>query len=602
MDGGDEQKGFYVDPKRDCPHIVTNINTTLYNDTQRITQLVGNGRCEDCDHVQENWLCLACGLRFCSRYVHGHMQEHASTHTNHNICASYSDLSLWCFACESYITDPMFRPLLNMMANEKFGSRSEDKKGGGAASGGGLDIGTGGRYTAHATATQMEELEDPPEEFNKSIKALAQMIRESKHFIAFTGAGVSTSAGVPDFRGPQGVWTLRALNATRTEPTTSMLRAVPTPSHMSLVALQDADLLKFVVSQNIDGMHRRSGIAPTRLAELHGNSNLEVCTTCGKEYLRDFDTSDGSAARTHATGRQCSVSGCNGGLVDTIIHFEESLPREVILRGFAEAEAADLCLCLGSSLTVTPAATIPKTVGKNPKAKLVIVNLQRTPLDSFATLRIHAKIDKVMEAVMEELGIPIAPFVLKRRLQVSHQGNEISVGGVDVDGTPVSLLSRIVATFPATGRTVNLRCNDVHTTFQIQRESTAEDSVDLELHFMGHYGEDALQLSYPLPASSPSGSRVHMLSFNLQHGKWGWRYADSLSTSTTATQQQGHQQWPATCQDEKHEHELKLTAHVYGGAFRCDHCLRPGLSCAYHCAQCSYDLHPYCTSAKPASN
>jgi mono-ADP-ribosyltransferase sirtuin 6 len=86
----------------------------------------------------------------------------------------------------------------------------------------------------------------------------------------------------------EGAWTLRATGQTRKSPTTSTLKAIPTKTHMSLVALQQKNILKCVVSQNTDGLHRKSGIPPEKLAELHGNSNKETCIDCKKEFIRDF--------------------------------------------------------------------------------------------------------------------------------------------------------------------------------------------------------------------------------------------------------------------------------------------------------------------------
>lgn len=108
----------------------------------------------------------------------------------------------------------------------------------------------------------LPELVESPSELDDKARQLANLIRQSKHFIVFTGAGISTSAGIPDFRGPEGAWTLLAQGRERTTETTSPLQAIPTATHMALVALQDGGLLKYVVSQNCDGLHRKSGILP----------------------------------------------------------------------------------------------------------------------------------------------------------------------------------------------------------------------------------------------------------------------------------------------------------------------------------------------------
>jgi mono-ADP-ribosyltransferase sirtuin 6 len=135
--------------------------------------------------------------------------------------------------------------------------------------------------TMASTATFLPELSETPEAIGQKAAALAELIRTSKHFIAFTGAGVSTSAGmscslsdhepaaanrfsagIPDFRGPEGAWTLRAQGRQRTGKTISTLQAMCTPTHMALAELSKRGILKHLVSQNCDGLHRKSGIHP----------------------------------------------------------------------------------------------------------------------------------------------------------------------------------------------------------------------------------------------------------------------------------------------------------------------------------------------------
>jgi len=219
-------------------------------------------------------------------------------------------------------------------------------------------------YTAHKDPEQLKERYDSEEELYKKATELVKLIKKSKYFIIFTGAGVSTSAGIPDFRGPEGVWTLQATGGKRTQSTTPTLKALPTLTHMSIVELQKHNICKYLVSQNCDGLHRRSGVAPTHISELHGNSNIEQCVNCGKEYLRDFDASASyqCSVHDHRTGRTCVL--CGGILVDSIINFGEMLPQDSIQEAFEKAQIADLCLVLGSSLTVSPACDIPKTVGE----------------------------------------------------------------------------------------------------------------------------------------------------------------------------------------------------------------------------------------------
>jgi len=223
---------------------------------------------------------------------------------------------------------------------------------------------------------EIKEVEESPEELTKKAKSLAEMIKASKNVTVFTGAGLSTGAGIPDFRGPTGVWTLKA-QGKKPVGGVSITAALPTPAHMALVALMRSGKLKFVISQNIDGLHRRSGIAASQISELHGNCYLEVCWKCKKEYLRDFDVSadSGHSARNgkcteclkkvphfcHCTGRACT---CGAMLKDSIIHFSENLPEEALISAFEWAKKSDLCIILGSSLRVSPACDIPKETKK----------------------------------------------------------------------------------------------------------------------------------------------------------------------------------------------------------------------------------------------
>ena len=145
---------------------------------------------------------------------------------------------------------------------------------------------------------------------------------------------------------------------------------------MSFVKLMEAGLLKQIISQNIDGLHRKSGIPKSKLWELHGNTNLEWCKRCDKDYMRDYQVRTGT--KDHSTGRKCE--NCGGMLYDSVINFGEDLKPAILNGGWEAGVNADLMLSLGSSLRVTPACDIPLEMVEN-GGKLVIVNLQKTPLN-----------------------------------------------------------------------------------------------------------------------------------------------------------------------------------------------------------------------------
>ncbi|GMP66531.1 hypothetical protein CsSME_00026853 [Camellia sinensis var. sinensis] len=145
------------------------------------------------------------------------------------------------------------------------------------------------------------------------------MIQKSKHLVVFTGAGISTSCGIPDFRGPKGVWTLQREGKGVPEASLPFHRAMPSMTHMALVELEKAGFLKFVISQNVDSLHLRSGIPREKLAELHGNSFREICSKCGVEYLRDFEV---ETIGLKKTSRSCSDVKCGAKLKDTVLDWE----------------------------------------------------------------------------------------------------------------------------------------------------------------------------------------------------------------------------------------------------------------------------------------
>ncbi|CAL5443457.1 unnamed protein product [Camellia sinensis] len=168
---------------------------------------------------------------------------------------------------------------------------------------------------------------------------------KSKHLVVFTGAGISTSCGIPDFRGPKGVWTLQHEGKGVHEASLSFHRAMPSMTHMALVELEKAGFLKFVISQNVDSLHLRSGIPREKLAKLHGNSFKEICSKCGVEYLRDFEV---ETIGLKKTSRSCSDVKCGAKLKDTVLYWEDVLPPTEMNAAEKHCRMADIVLCLGT--------------------------------------------------------------------------------------------------------------------------------------------------------------------------------------------------------------------------------------------------------------
>nr|XP_037850242.1 NAD-dependent protein deacetylase sirtuin-6 isoform X3 [Chlorocebus sabaeus] len=247
----------------------------------------------------------------------------------------------------------------------------------------------------------LPEIFDPPEELERKVWELARLVWQSSNVVFHTGAGISTASGIPDFRGPHGVWTMEERGLAPKFDTT-FESARPTQTHMALVQLERVGLLRFLVSQNVDGLHVRSGFP--------------------RQYVRD--TVVGTMG-LKATGRLCTVAkarglrACRGELRDTILDWEDSLPDRDLALADEASRNADLSITLGTSLQIRPSGNLPLAT-KRRGGRLVIINLQPTKHDRHADLRIHGYVDEVMTRLMKHLGLEIpawdGPRVLERAL------------------------------------------------------------------------------------------------------------------------------------------------------------------------------------------
>jgi mono-ADP-ribosyltransferase sirtuin 6 len=221
----------------------------------------------------------------------------------------------------------------------------------------------------------------------KKIQALAQLLYKARYPVFFTGAGISTESGLPDFRGPDGVWTRRDKGLPPPSMGKSWDAVAPNRGHNALVELQKLGKLKFLISQNVDNLHLKSGILSELLAELHGNMTKMRCTDCETT----FDQSRGL--------KSCP---CSGSLVSSVVDFGQSLPQKDLTLSYEHSRQSDLFVVVGSSLVVTPAADMPREALES-GAKLVIINQGETPFDTYASLRFYERIGEVLPGAVKIL-------------------------------------------------------------------------------------------------------------------------------------------------------------------------------------------------------
>jgi NAD-dependent protein deacetylases, SIR2 family len=239
-------------------------------------------------------------------------------------------------------------------------------------------------------------------ELDDKIETAARWILESKKLVVFTGAGISTESGLPDFRGPDGVWTRRARGLPA--PPIDWSSVEPNPAHMAIVELQDMEKLDFLISQNVDNLHLRSGIHPDKIAELHGNHTLMRCLSCdelfNKEDVGWDDLKHGPGYRTSPIIEdQPRCPNCGGRLISSVVNFGDPMPGREMKLAVEHSMRCDLFIIIGSSLVVRPAADMPR-YALDAGAKLILINEGETPFDALVHLRFFDRIGDVVPAVV----------------------------------------------------------------------------------------------------------------------------------------------------------------------------------------------------------
>ncbi len=240
------------------------------------------------------------------------------------------------------------------------------------------------------------------------VEQLKSMIERSSRAVVFTGAGISTESGIPDFRSPGGIWTkyqpidfndflsseeMRRETWRRKMATDEAIAsAEPNRGHRAVAELVRQGKVGSVITQNIDGLHQRSGVPPEKVIELHGNATYATCLACGRRYELAAIFAEFKLAEAPP------ICGCGGLIKSATISFGQPMPAEPMRRAREETESCDLFLAVGSSLVVFPAAGFP-VMAKRVGARLVIINRDPTDLDYMSDLTINSEIGPTLGGV-----------------------------------------------------------------------------------------------------------------------------------------------------------------------------------------------------------
>jgi NAD-dependent deacetylase len=246
------------------------------------------------------------------------------------------------------------------------------------------------------------------------INKVAKMIAAARKTVIFTGAGVSTESGIPDFRSPGGLWTRfdpddftidKYLHSCETRRKMwkilleggLMANAQPNAAHRAIAEMEKMGKLSSIITQNIDNLHQKAGNDPAFVYELHGNMQWMICLDCGKKYPVDL-----LIQKIPSADFVPECSNCGGILKPDVIFFGESLPQQTLMSASQEAQECDLFIIIGSSLSVYPAAYLPM-YAKRARAQVVIINIGPTLQDNIADVIIDHSAGETMTGIIEKL-------------------------------------------------------------------------------------------------------------------------------------------------------------------------------------------------------
>jgi NAD-dependent deacetylase len=246
-------------------------------------------------------------------------------------------------------------------------------------------------------------------------KQAAEWILQSQRLVVFTGAGLSTESGIPDFRSPGGVWSrynpadfdfqnFLSRESSRekywqmaTEMYATIREARPNAAHLAIYELDRLGKLDVVITQNIDGLHEKAGHGADKIIELHGTALHVSCLNCGQRYNRDE-----IQERIKQGIKAPACDRCRGPLKPATISFGQAMPEQETREAYRRSAASDLFIVIGSSLVVQPAASLP-LAAKRGGARLVLVNRDPTPYDDLADLVLPGQAGGILSAILQQV-------------------------------------------------------------------------------------------------------------------------------------------------------------------------------------------------------
>ena len=391
---------FAISPKLDCPH-EQSINF------EKISLHLKNGAikkpCDDCTSAQENWMCLECSAIGCSRYFGSHMAKHNEV-TRHKIALSFADGSFWCYECDSYIHSKDLGSLAKTFSDIKFPETANDNP----------DVNSLTQMLSNLN-TKDDKSEENVFTREKLISGLKN--KTFKKIIFLTGAGISVSAGIPDFRSPKtGLYdNLASFNLPKPEAVFDLsyfktnpepfykvtkeilkFKAKPVISHKFIKLIADEGLLFLSFTQNIDGLEVEAGVDPQYMIEAHGHYRSAHCLSCNKEASSE-------EFFKHLEAQTIYKCECSGLVKPDIVFFGERMP-DTFFKSMEKIDDADLVIVMGTSLKVYPfAALVPMIHYSVP---LVYINRENTAISSKRQnfLFMEGDIDSQVEQLIKDLG------------------------------------------------------------------------------------------------------------------------------------------------------------------------------------------------------